>query len=116
MSTTPPPTATAAAAATAATKASALRIARIEKMQTRLKQLKAAELRAQKRITHAEATKHRKQETRRKILIGAAVLQHMHDADAALTKSALLALLSRTLTRDDDRALFGLAPTADHAT
>jgi hypothetical protein len=49
----------------------------------------------------------RQQDTRRKILAGAMLLEMMAD-DAELQKR-MLAKLSGFLTREDDRKLFGLA-------
>ena len=57
-----------------------------------------------------ERTRKRKDDTRRKILAGAAVLDRA-ERDAAF-KAELGALLDRFLTRADDRALFGLEPVA----
>lgn len=55
-----------------------------------------------------ERERTRKIDTRRKILAGAIALEHAgHDA---AFKADLDALLARFLRRDDDRALFGLAP------
>lgn len=56
-------------------------------------------------------TQHRKDDTRRKILAGAMILERA-EKDAAF-KIELDALLARFLLRDDDRALFGLAPLPD---
>ena len=53
-------------------------------------------------------TQERKDDTRRKILAGAVVLERA-EKDAAF-KTDLEALLARFLVRDDDRALFGLTP------
>lgn len=50
----------------------------------------------------------RADDTRRKILAGAAVLEHAEDD--AVFKQMLDALLARFLVRDHDRALFGLDP------
>jgi hypothetical protein len=53
-------------------------------------------------------SRERKADTRRKILAGAAVLDEAeHDPEY---HAALIRLLGRFLSRDDDRALFGLPP------
>lgn len=58
-----------------------------------------------------ENKKKRKEDTRRKILAGAAVLDEAETNIAY--KNALYELLERFLTRPDDRALFGLPPQPD---
>lgn len=66
-------------------------------------------LSAQIRREQAKATaQERKNDTRRKILAGAAVLDRGEKDDAA--REVLLELLAGFLVRTDDRALFGLAP------
>lgn len=77
---------------------------RIEALQTKKAQIEAelARLRARTR------TESRKADTRRKILIGAVVLQEMEarpEIDAWIRK-----LLAERLPKDRDRALFGIAP------
>ena len=77
----------------------------------RLEKLKEQRETIAARIRREQAkarTRERKDDTRRKILAGAVVLERA-DKDAAL-KTQLDALLARFLVRDDDRALFGLAP------
>ena len=74
-------------------------------------QKKLAQLKAQKqRIEAREKTKlqglARKQDTRRKVLAGAMLLELM-DKDTEVQKQ-ILARLSAFLVRHDDRALFGL--------
>ena len=73
--------------------------------------LKLAQLKAQKqRIEAREKTKlqglARKQDTRKKVLAGAMLLELM--ARDAAVQAQMLARLSGFLTRPDDRALFGL--------
>lgn len=55
-------------------------------------------------------TQERKDDTRRKVLAGAAVLERAAKDD--LFKHELHRLLAGFLTRPDDRALFGMAPIA----
>lgn len=74
---------------------------------------KLDEIKAQKRALEAkvrsrEAAKKRQQDTRRKILIGAAILAKVERGE--WPRDRLLSLLRGTLTRDDDRALFDLPP------
>ena len=72
----------------------------------RLKQAKARkqQLEAQKRA--AESKRQRADDTRRKILVGAAILAKVDRGE--WPKSRLLDMMGQTLTRPDDRALFGL--------
>jgi hypothetical protein len=77
---------------------------------------KLEKLKKQKQVLEArirqeqgrENAKKRKLDTRRKILAGAVVLDEAERHPAY--KNALYELLARFLTRDDDRALFGLPP------
>jgi len=80
----------------------------IKKLEEKLRQAKAkkAQIEAKKRV--AEARKQRKDDTRRKILIGAVVMAELEVSDKL--KPAIDKLLAERLTRDDDRALFGLWP------
>lgn len=77
---------------------------RLEKLQAKREALEALIRQEQAR----QRTQERKNDTRRKVLAGAVVLEHaQHDAGF---KEALDALLARLLKRPDDRALFELAP------
>ncbi|OYV39706.1 MAG: mobilization protein, partial [Thiomonas sp. 20-64-5] len=58
------------------------------------------------RMRAAESKAKRAQDTRRKILVGAAILAKVERGEWPRDK--LLAMMEATLTRDDDRALFGL--------
>jgi hypothetical protein len=81
-----------------------------EKLEKKIKQRDI--LNAQIRQLQArENKKKRKEDTRRKILAGAAVLDEAETNVAY--KNALYELLARFLTRDDDRALFALPPLPD---
>lgn len=79
---------------------------RIETLEAKLKQAKALKQKkdAQKR---AQASKlERQKDTRRKILVGAAILAKVERGE--WPKDKLLAMMDSTLTRDDDRSLFDL--------
>ncbi|MDD5469107.1 MAG: mobilization protein [Anaerolineales bacterium] len=79
---------------------------KIKSMEEKLRQLKARKqkLEAQKRA--AESKRQRADDTRRKILDGAAILAKVERGD--WPKDRLLEMMAQTLTRPDDRALFGL--------
>ena len=79
---------------------------RIESLETRLKQLKAKQQRAQARARTVAHRSVRRAETRRKILVGAIVLARVEHG--LLEESVLRGWLDGALERADDRALFGL--------
>lgn len=54
----------------------------------------------------------RKEDTRRKVLVGAVILAEADQSEAA--KQRLLTLLDKHLVRPVDRAVFGLPPRAEH--
>lgn len=83
---------------------------RIKAQEDKLKQLKALKQKQEAIKRTAEAKKSRAEDTRRKILVGAMMLDHMENNEA--TKTSVMGKLHAFLTRPDDRALFGLAPTA----
>jgi hypothetical protein len=87
--------------------------ARIQSIDERVARLRAAKSRLLARANRTE----RKRDTRRKILIGGAVLAAVdHEGMPAIsTKSELLRWLDQQLTREHDRAVFELplAPAAD---
>jgi hypothetical protein len=78
----------------------------IATLEEKLKQAKARKqkLEAQKRA--AESKKQRSDDTRRKILVGAAILAKVDRGE--WPRSRLLDMMGQTLTRPDDRALFDL--------
>jgi hypothetical protein len=80
--------------------------ARIRSLDERLARLRAERIRLIARASHTE----RKRDTRRKILIGAAVLAAIdHEGVPALgSKTDLLHWLDTRLTRSHDRAVFEL--------
>lgn len=76
------------------------------KSDERVKQLAARLEQAEARKVQALIKGKRAEDTRRKILAGALVLDMMEKDEEA--KKRLLARFNTYLTRDDDRALFGL--------
>ena len=82
--------------------------ARIKAQEEKLKQLKALKQKQEAQKRAAEAKRTRAEDTRRKVLVGAMMLEHMEKNEA--TKTNILAKLDTFLTREDDRALFGLYP------
>lgn len=74
----------------------------LEALRRRREQINARIARAEARVRG----KTRQEATRRKILVGAMILHGCDDRPSA----EILARLDAFLTREDDRALFGLAP------
>jgi large subunit ribosomal protein L7/L12 len=81
-------------------------IAKLEALQLRLAQLKMRQVRLEARERSLASHRARKLETRRKILVGAVVLNLVERGE--LEESVLRRWLSGALTRKDDRELFGL--------
>lgn len=81
---------------------------RIATLEEKLKQEKAKKQKIEARKRATEAKLNRAQDTRRKILAGALVLEMMEQDETARTR--FMAKLDGFLTRQDDRALFGLYP------
>jgi hypothetical protein len=79
---------------------------RIETLEGRLRQLKAKQQRIEARRRSLESRRTRRDDTRRKILVGAIVLAKVEQG--VLEESVLRGWLKDALTRPDDRALFGL--------
>jgi hypothetical protein len=79
---------------------------RIAALEARLKQEKAKKQQIEARKRAAEAKAKRSIDTRRKILVGGSILALVERGEWQQGK--LLALMDATLTRADDRALFGL--------
>lgn len=79
---------------------------RLRQANEKLQQLKARQqkLLAQKRV--AESKKHRSEDTRRKVLLGALLLDQMSKDQN--TKTRILSDLANWLSREDDRELFSL--------
>jgi hypothetical protein len=79
---------------------------RIATLQTRLQQLKAQQQRIASRQKAIDSRRERKADTRRKILVGAIVLTRVDQGE--FDQAQLHRWLDESLTRPDDRALFGL--------
>lgn len=79
----------------------------ITALEEKLKQAKAKKQKIEARKRAATSELKRKQTTRRKILVGAAILEKV--ARGEWPESRLLEMLDKTLIRPYDRALFGLA-------
>ena len=88
---------------------------RIEALEIKLKQEKAKKQQIEARKRAAESKAKRSIDTRRKILVGAAILAKVERGEWPQDK--LLAMLDASLTRADDRALFDLpAPKPEQPT
>ena len=77
----------------------------IAKQEERLKQLKAQKQAVLEREKKKISDQQRKEDTRRKILLGSYLLKKMEDETG---KTKILAELNEYLTEDRDRKLFGL--------
>ena len=80
---------------------------RIASLEERLQQLKVRQARAEARKRALASRRARKDDTRRKILIGAVVQAKVEQG--VLKNEVLREWLDFALTRTDDRALFGLS-------
>jgi hypothetical protein len=80
--------------------------AKIEAKRGKLEQLKARQLRIENRQRFLASKLARREDTRRKILIGATILAKIERGE--FEEKKLRAMLDDALTRKDDRALFGL--------
>lgn len=81
---------------------------RIKAQEEKLKQLKALKQKQEAQKRAAEAKRTRTEDTRRKILVGAAILAKVERGE--WPKDKMLEMMGQQLTRNDDRALFGLPP------
>ena len=79
---------------------------KIEAKRVKLEQLKMRQVRLENRLHYLAAKQARRDETRRKILIGATILAKIERGE--FDRKRLDAMLNEALTRKDDRALFGL--------
>lgn len=80
---------------------------KIQKQQERLKQLKAQKLALEAKEKKRIAEQQRKEDTRKKILLGAYLLKKMEESEA--NRQRILADLDEYLIEPRDRALFGLS-------
>ena len=80
----------------------------IDALEQRLKQLKAKQQRMEVRRRSLESRRVRRDDLRRKILVGAVVLAKVEQG--GFQDATLREWLDAALTRADDRALFGLTP------
>ena len=81
----------------------------IAAIEQRLSELKVRQQRQARRERTLQSQRDRRDDTRRKILVGACVLTRLQRGE--LTQAQLWAMLDPFLTRPDDRALFGLPQT-----
>ena len=82
---------------------------KIEAQLEKLKQLKAQKQVKDARERTKQKAQERKDDTRRKILLGSYLIKKMNANDA--NKEKILADLNEYLTQDRDRQLFGLSET-----
>lgn len=87
--------------------ATAVLDAKLEEKRLKLQQLKARQQLIENRMRYVAAKQARREDTRRKILIGAVILAKIERKE--FDEKKLRAMLDEALTRKDDRALFGLA-------
>lgn len=80
---------------------------KIQKQQERLKQLKAQKLALEAKEKKRIAEQQRKEDTRKKILLGAYLLKKMGESEA--NNQRILMDLDQYLVEPRDRALFGLS-------
>lgn len=86
---------------------------RIAALEEQLKQQKAKAQKIAAAIKAKESGKARKLENRKKMLIGAMVFAQMNKNEA--TKENIMAKLDGFLTKESDRAVFGLTPKQSQA-
>lgn len=80
----------------------------IQQLEEKLRQAKAKQAQINARKRAAESKKKRQEDTRRKVLIGALVMAEIERGSHL--KPTIDGLLDAGLTKDADRALFGLPP------
>jgi multidrug resistance efflux pump len=85
----------------------------IKALETKLKQAKAKKQQIEARKRSIEQKYKRREDTRRKILVGAVILAKVERGE--WPELRLRDLLDKALTRTDDRALFDLPPVATKA-
>ena len=86
---------------------------RVKDLEEKLKQAKALKQKVEARTKAAENKQKRAADTRRKILVGAAILAKVERGE--WPKDKMLEMMGQQLTRDDDRALFDLTPIEESA-
>lgn len=86
---------------------------RIEALESRLRELKYRQQRVEARKRLLQGQRERRDDTRRKILVGALILAQVERGD--YPRERLRKALNDFLTRPGDRALFSLDAPADHA-
>ena len=86
---------------------------KIKALEEKLKQAKAQKAKIEARKKAIEAKVQRSQDTRRKVLAGAMVLEMMERDEA--TRQRFMERLDKYLTRADERALFDLQVTASQS-
>jgi hypothetical protein len=79
---------------------------RVKDLEEKLKQAKTLKQKVEARAKAAENKQKRAADTRRKILVGAAILAKVERGE--WPKDKMLEMMGQQLTRDDDRALFDL--------
>jgi len=79
---------------------------RIDALEQRLKELKTQQQRMEARKRAVKARQDRREELRKKILVGAVVLEKV--ARGEIEEALLRSWLESELIRQEDRALFGL--------
>jgi len=82
------------------------RATQISQLEERLRQLKAREQAVEARRRTLESRRLRKDDTRRKILVGAVVMARVERGE--IPEAELRRWLDQALVREDDRALFQL--------
>ena len=87
-------------------RAASRRLAKIEELEAKLRQLKERQQAVDARRRTLESRRERKADTRRKILVGAIVLAKVEHGE--IDRALLQRWLEQGLVRDDDRRLFGL--------
>lgn len=81
---------------------------KIAQAETKLKQLKAAKQKVEARKRAIELNQRKKDDTRRKVLIGAAIMAMLDSG--RMKQEKLMEIMDGFLTREAERALFGLTP------
>jgi len=79
---------------------------RIAALEAKLKQLKVVQQRKEARARTVEGRRTRREELRRKILVGAVVLAKVEAGE--IEEKTLKQWLDPAVTKEEDRALFGL--------